>query len=566
MKSAGQAKGFRGVQHFSTLGKICKILFSFSIMIFINHLERFVQRPKGNDFLPWVGIVAPLETGQSKKAGGYDMSDARDMTPPETKPLTPANQNPWYLLMTLYGEQEGEEIDRDLHEKNRTAWNAWAGQWMSEEARAAAAKSSGVTVEELAAWPRLRKEIEDLHQKNWNARSSKDQTWPRLPDPQHVANFYETVFEREFVADHLVFPAETTFACAMFARTAAFNSATFSKQANFSATSFNGTTWFLSTKFMDVSQFSTACFKSKTKFDSAYFVGACWFSACDFQENVWFGATTFFERAQFNGVSFKRGVGFRATNFKGASWFDSTEFIGDTWVNRAEFSGLTYFVGATFGTADVDQVISFNDCHFAKPTNFGNARFLSRYPDFEGAVLHPETTLTAKAGDADGPFWPTSPADPVAAKDSCAKIRNNIGKQGFPEAEHFFYRKEMRFAGLAAANPFERLAYWLFGLLSDYGYSFVRPLAALALVFGFGFLAHWGYFLGGAARVETGWTAFGISFSNLFPYFGIGRYFDPKALQMLPTALKAIGAMQTVSGAILLFLFALGLRTRFRMR
>jgi len=47
---------------------------------------------------------------------------------PETpEGLRPANENPWYILMTLYGEQEGEEIDWELHEKNRRAWNAWAG-------------------------------------------------------------------------------------------------------------------------------------------------------------------------------------------------------------------------------------------------------------------------------------------------------------------------------------------------------------------------------------------------------------------------------------------------------
>ncbi|WP_106743637.1 hypothetical protein [Yoonia maritima] len=33
------------------------------------------------------------------------------------------NQNPWYILMTLHGEQMGETIDWELHEKNRTSWN-----------------------------------------------------------------------------------------------------------------------------------------------------------------------------------------------------------------------------------------------------------------------------------------------------------------------------------------------------------------------------------------------------------------------------------------------------------
>ena len=35
--------------------------------------------------------------------------------------LTPANQNPWYVLMTLYGEQEGEAVVLQLDEDNRAA-------------------------------------------------------------------------------------------------------------------------------------------------------------------------------------------------------------------------------------------------------------------------------------------------------------------------------------------------------------------------------------------------------------------------------------------------------------
>ena len=46
---------------------------------------------------------------------------------PEQPKLTPANRNPWYILMTLHGEQpEGAEAwryDEVLHENNRRDWN-----------------------------------------------------------------------------------------------------------------------------------------------------------------------------------------------------------------------------------------------------------------------------------------------------------------------------------------------------------------------------------------------------------------------------------------------------------
>ena len=77
--------------------------------------------------------------------------------------LTPANANPWYVLMTLYGEQDGAEVDSALHQKNRAAWNAWSCQAMADAARAAAAVTSGVTVAELADWPARQAEVADLH-------------------------------------------------------------------------------------------------------------------------------------------------------------------------------------------------------------------------------------------------------------------------------------------------------------------------------------------------------------------------------------------------------------------
>ena len=40
--------------------------------------------------------------------------------------LKPANENPCHVLMTSYGEQEGDEADPALHEKNRQAWSYWA--------------------------------------------------------------------------------------------------------------------------------------------------------------------------------------------------------------------------------------------------------------------------------------------------------------------------------------------------------------------------------------------------------------------------------------------------------
>ena len=56
---------------------------------------------------------------------------------------TPTEQNPWYVLATIAGEQSGEGIDFDLVLKNRAYWNAWAGQHLSAEYKAEIKNASG---------------------------------------------------------------------------------------------------------------------------------------------------------------------------------------------------------------------------------------------------------------------------------------------------------------------------------------------------------------------------------------------------------------------------------------
>jgi len=65
--------------------------------------------------------------------------------------MKPANENPWYILMTLYGEQEGDEIDRELHKKNRAVWNAWSCQNLTDEERAKL-EADRVELPEVGAW------------------------------------------------------------------------------------------------------------------------------------------------------------------------------------------------------------------------------------------------------------------------------------------------------------------------------------------------------------------------------------------------------------------------------
>ncbi len=210
-----------------------------------------------------------------------------------------------------------------------------------------------------------------------------------------------------------------------------------------------------------------------------------------------------------------------------------------------------------------DCVIAFTDCQFQKPTSFRKATFHSRYPDFSGAVPHDKTTFTDHPDN-----WPKgTQSDPVQAKASCAVIRHNLGKQGLPEAEHFFYRREMGF-GRQIGGFWERLPFRLYDWLSGYGYSIERPV--------WGMLWLWvvpGLIFGAAgvtgarlADLATLLNSLGLSFANMFSFLGLQRTFFQTELDALTGAFQALAEFQTVMGFVLLFFLGLGLRNRFRLK
>ena len=153
------------------------------------------------------------------------------------------------------------------------------------------------------------------------------------------------------------------------------------------------------------------------------------------------------------------------------------------------------------------------------------------------------------------------------------------------EDQHFFFRREMMFTSHQETFV-RRVPYQVYKCLSDYGDSIARPLSLITLVWIIGFALLWAYFAGcryicreginahlpyctqsPALKPEwDGWTAAGLSFSNLFLLYGFGRVFFEEVQKTLPLTLKLLSGLQTVVSLPLLFLLGLGLRQRFRLR
>ncbi|NRB19549.1 MAG: pentapeptide repeat-containing protein [Rhodobacteraceae bacterium] len=448
--------------------------------------------------------------------------------------------------MTLYGEQEGEHLKEDRFHKNRRAWNAWVGQALNAEARKAAAVSSFVDVAELAAWGDIGEKIEARFKTEFQRRSGVPAEAIFMPDPTDDINMDNITFATAFVMSKMVAASPCSFG-----------------STNFQGASFQNTT------FMQSAYFNGTTFTCGANFDYATFMQGAHFDSVIFKHRASFNKATFSQGGIFLSATFTGAADFKATNFIWGASFGSAEFKMDANFDSAIFRDFVYFSEAKFGVEDPTKWCRpvFKDCQFEKPTSFRAAVFCDDYPDFSGAVLHDKTTFTAKLE-----HWPvTTKQTSEQAKDCCAIIRHAVAKQGLPEEEHFFFRREMQFAGQIDFG-WQRLPYKIFGWFSDYGHSIARPAFWLPVIWAFGFACFWGYFASccvphpNLVMDHPMGTAMALSFSNLFPLFGFGRTIPTEVLDGLPTSLAVLSGLQTVISLPLLFFLGLGLRQRFRLR
>jgi hypothetical protein len=502
------------------------------------------------------------------------MNDSEDSgAPTEKQQLKPASENPWYVLATIYGEQ-GEEFDEVLHARNRRIWNGWACTNLTLDERAALAKKVGVEARELDSWTEgLWSEMIEILRKRIGADFV-------IPYAESICDFSSTRFEKPIYMAGFVFICPITFRAASFCGDASFRSASFSHVADFERTSFCGSADFVEASFSGYANFGDSSFCNDARFMIASFSGNANFQSALFQGSANFLRSTFHRLANFTD-----------SKFKGAA--------------------------------------NFTDAHFHQTTRFRDSSFAKHYPVLSGAILHANTIFTAKDSverEEDGKkknirLWPsTKAADPEPSRESVAIIRHAVAKQGTPEDEHFFFRREMAFRARmggrfewpswtspfkkplrcpfdaiawiwqrvpyrasieegcrrfrsAVSGFFQRLPYQMFGLVSEFGYSIQRPvysLLALFVIFGAIFAAA---SYGGGWHVDSPkpWVQclvapFGLSFANIFAFFGFHRLYEPGLLSGAPWWMLVLSGVQTVLGFILLFFLGLGLRTRFRLR
>jgi hypothetical protein len=219
------------------------------------------------------------------------MTGARMADEISERPKIKPDNNPWYLLATLYGEPS--DGDAELQARNRMAWNRCMASEIGEELRANLLETGRHSAEELT--PFLQDELQAAFAKRFGLTKTGvvrwfDIQWPTSNRNFALVDFSNVEFDRPFFAHQFVFPGAATFYNATFSGTASFRQATFSGYADFRGATFS-----------EIAHFESATFSRDAHFGSATFSGTAEFGSATFSGPAGFGGAT------FSGLSIEAG-------------------------------------------------------------------------------------------------------------------------------------------------------------------------------------------------------------------------------------------------------------------
>jgi uncharacterized protein YjbI with pentapeptide repeats len=400
------------------------------------------------------------------------------------------DDNPWYLLATLYGQPSGS--GDTLAHRNRIAWNRYFAGELTGEFKAWLIQERRHAPGELE--PFSEKEREEI------ARAFSERCGGRdalvLP-PKYKVDFSDLEFHRCCFSGY-VFP------------NAVFHTAKFSGVADFSNAIFTGIwgTNFYRTKFADGAQFSSAIILSRVTFLGATFSGMY----AEFSDTIFIEAADF-QRTTFSGDDLK-WVSFKSAKFLGKADFRHAAFSPSDNIN--------------FSTTIFEGLPTFDEAKFGTQTSFQEATFLRFPPNFFGATLHEHTVwrgvkhwpipspcprqagltrhpmggaqhartdvraaLTQRAKKLDqGDHRPVeeTPDDPGLFVDCYERLKLEMDRLKKHDDELFFFTQEMRCRRILQGS-WSGLPLAIYGALCEYGRSFARPLYWILVTIVLGALA-----------------------------------------------------------------------------
>lgn len=485
-----------------------------------------------------------LQNPESPPHSLYKVNDDSTAVRNDGEVLEPANENIWYILATIYGEQKFGQLDEELHRKNRRAWNGITCAKLSVEEREKLASHFDIKVEELS--PLTEGHERELRQ-NIKARTNGKITEIPVIEPG-MMDFSHIYFPHRLVARQFYFPDTISFSSSIFHDGLDFTKAWFSKSLQFRYSHLMGANIILNdVTFQKYVNFSKAIIATEINE----------FTGVEFEDFVFFDSVKF-DSIYFTSSNFRKQAIFSKAHFNGSIRFKDVNFCGS-----ANFEDITAHTKMSFQNTKFEGKTTFQNGQFLGPLVMLESYFSRHVPIFYQTKMHHDTVFSTQKN-----HWPPVSKDIAEqSKRAYTRLRQIMNTLQKDDDEHFFFRQEMAAKGFLE-GPLYKVLSKLFKWTSDYGHSIGRPVSCfIAVTFLFSLIYYFGHWVELSQDIKEGAVdALGQSTANSFPFLGFQRlHYGPSFAATLPTYLKFLSGLQTVLSFVLFFLIGLGLSNRFRI-
>ena len=429
--------------------------------------------------------------------------------------------------------------------------------------------------------------------------------------------FKETTFSGDAKFNEASFAGNALFEVEIFSRNTSFQAAIFSGYAFFRGVPFSGYTWFNGAAFAGEAWFGGASFAHDAQFTAAKFESVASFDEAGFNGKVIFQRAIFKDRAEFSNATFLDSTGFEEAVFAGIARFEGATFSGPVNFLQSCFDGFTSFDGCRFEETtsyraiQVSKAFSLAQARFCRVPNLIQARF-AEAPQLDNIHIETQRLRPSDLANVKALF-----KGDIELESRWRALRKLAAMAHDHDREQLFFRGELLARRCATDKPWHA-AFWcglLYGLLSNFGRSLVRPVFCwvfVSLLFACLYL-NWQVDL--AARNESGmawaferigaplsggpdpvitcargggdplYAALYLSLLNGLPFPGIGSSetlnqiyaclygayggdleLPARFRPLIPDGVAFLSVLQTLCSAVLVFCFLLALRNHFRIK
>ena len=284
------------------------------------------------------------------------------------------------------------------------------------------------------------------------------------------ADFYLAAFSGDADFNSSKISGDAIFTSSTFSRAADFSNSKISGDAHFRSAAFSGDAHFTSSTFSGSADFYLAAFSGHADFRRAAFSGNASFIRAAFNRNASFSSAAFSGDAYFQSATFVKDANFFKVLFKNQCRFDNKQNRKtQVWEKESKFGGAVDFENAIFD----------NVGHFER------VRFLNETPKFRGCKIG-DTRLEF----SDDSYFPQDEKGEDAIK-NISFLKRLAEEHGQTDQALNFNAMELRakmanaelkFADVTFSKRIRNADWWYakvtgaYKMFSDFGRSFTKPL------------------------------------------------------------------------------------------